>query len=217
VVDFGQAESIGMGRRIRLTPEQVQQGFDRLIVLGVKTSARNAPLSPADSAARLQTLLDTHHYTTGVRLVSPGTPTNTTEEVASGYNSQDPGYLISYLVERGLDLTANQDDGPGGVASDGVRAARALGIDPAVFAHVRNADGHHGRDAWYMNHVLWPATVGYFLRHIWTHPPSDDELDALRPYFINYVRAAGPLPTLAIGNQPYGLLPVTALEPGRNR
>ena len=41
---------------------------------------------------------------------------------------------------------------------------------------------------------------------------SGADLAAWKRYFIEQVRADGPLPTLRVGNQPYGLLPVTALS-----
>ena len=43
--------------------------------------------------------------------------------------------------------------------------------------------------------------------------PSD--LTALREWFVDFVRADGPLPTLRVGRHPYGLLPVAAFERAR--
>lgn len=37
-------------------------------------------------------------------------------------------------------------------------------------------------------------------------------LDAYRRHFIRYVRGRGPLPTLRVGDQPYGVLPATAID-----
>ncbi|MDR4473126.1 MAG: hypothetical protein MRJ92_10955 [Nitrospira sp.] len=38
------------------------------------------------------------------------------------------------------------------------------------------------------------------------------EPDVLRDHFTKYVRARGPLPVLRVDSQPYGLLPVAALD-----
>ncbi|HSJ99499.1 MAG TPA: DUF2934 domain-containing protein, partial [Myxococcota bacterium] len=41
---------------------------------------------------------------------------------------------------------------------------------------------------------------------------SDASVRAARDYFVRWVRAGGPLPAMRIANQPYGLLPVMALD-----
>ncbi len=43
-------------------------------------------------------------------------------------------------------------------------------------------------------------------------PLTDDDVAWVRSYFIDFVRANGPLPTMRIGRQPYGVLPVTSLN-----
>ncbi len=63
-----------------------------------------------------------------------------------------------------------------------------------------------------MNTALWPATWGYFLKHMMDGVLTDVDIERGRRHFIDYVRARGPLPALRVGNQPYGLLPVTSLE-----
>src|SRR5947207_14474979 len=70
-----------------------------------------------------------------------------------------------------------------------------------------------------MNAALWPATWGYFLSRMMLGAFAfDDVLDAnglgskSREHFITHVRARGPLPTLRIGRQPYGVLPAISLD-----
>ncbi|HJU55876.1 MAG TPA: hypothetical protein VJ715_14930, partial [Pyrinomonadaceae bacterium] len=41
---------------------------------------------------------------------------------------------------------------------------------------------------------------------------TPDDAAWTRRHFIDYVRAAGPLPALRVGRQPYGILPVTSLD-----
>jgi hypothetical protein len=66
-----------------------------------------------------------------------------------------------------------------------------------------------------MNRALWPATWGYYLEQMMHGIFPDGDIDADlawgREHFVNHVRAGGPLPSLRIGKQPYGLLPVTSL------
>ena len=63
-----------------------------------------------------------------------------------------------------------------------------------------------------MHTALWPATLGYFLDQRLFGLLNFDELERVRRHFVDFVRATGPLPTLRIGRQPYGVLPVTALD-----
>lgn len=197
ITDFDQAIQAGMGFRIDLTPEQ-QRGFKRLLVIGLKTT-----LSATDSAARLGYLLQAHHYTDGVELLALNTPTNNTEEVASGFSAKT-AYDALFSLELGPALC------PSSPAADGDRLARALGIDPAMFAHIRGANGTQDEQARAMNTVMWPATWGYYLSQIVTGsvPTPDVLLPAARDHFAENVRARGHFPTVRIGQQPYGILPV---------
>ena len=63
-----------------------------------------------------------------------------------------------------------------------------------------------------MHTALWPATGGYFLEQMMAPAFTLDEARQARRYFIDYVRARGPLPALRIGTQPYGVLPATSLD-----
>ena len=53
LIDFDRAVAVGMGIRVPLTPQEAAEGFDRIIVLGVRLSHR----SPRRSAALLARLL----------------------------------------------------------------------------------------------------------------------------------------------------------------
>jgi len=203
LVDFNEAVKVGMGIRIRLKSANATQGFDRLVVLGVKAS-----LNPTASAQRLSELFDAHHYTRGASFVPLGTPTNNTSDAPSGYR-RERTHEQSYAVERGASLFEPAD------GSNGALAAQALGIEPAVFAHLEHAGDEEQEGCRHMNTALWSATWGYFLEQMLAEDAetfSDEGLQHGRRHFIEYVRARGPLPPLRIGNQPYGLLPVTSLD-----
>jgi hypothetical protein len=198
--DFDQAVTLGLGVRMPLTPAQAGSGFARILVLGVKSR-----LDPATAARRLGAALDAHHYTDGIALLPIGTPTNNSDRVKSGYDSSDPAHAASFAIERGQPMTPSADG-----RGDGDRLARALGIDPAHFAHVRGADGRHSDAPAAMNTVLWPATWEYYLTNLVTGAMADPAatIPAARAFFLAWVRARGPWPTLRVGRQPYGLIPV---------
>jgi hypothetical protein len=198
LVDFAAAERVGMGIRIRLEPDT--RAFERLLVLGLKAS-----LDADRSRARLEELLDAHHYTDGLTLLPAGAPTNNTAEGGAAAFRDDALAERSYAVERGAPLVVAGD------GSDGDRLARALGVDPSVLAHVANADRPGSADAAAAKAALWPAVWGYYLAHLYDGlEPAEEE--AARRWFIRWVRADGPLAVLTLGSMPYGVLPVTALD-----
>jgi hypothetical protein len=198
MLDFEAAVAEGMGLRVALTGDLAQNGFDRLLVVGV-----NATLDAPASATRLTALFDAQHYTHDLAFVPQNTPTNNTAEAASGYASGEPGVERDYEVERGNPLVQAGD------RSDGDAAATALGISSEVFAHVRNANGTEQRCSQAMNRALWPVLDGPLLRQL-----TSVQVPAafLREHWVEHVRARGPLASMRVGNQPYGLLPVTSLN-----
>jgi hypothetical protein len=202
MVDFERAAQDGMGIRVPNAPE----ALDLLVVLGVK-----ATLDAEASQRELHTLLEAHRYTWGLDFVPQGTPTNNSAAAPSGYAARDLGYETSFaLLSAGALYSA-------GDGSDGDVAARALGLassagEPLVLARVPHANGRDQTGAAEINTALWPATWGYFLRQMMADLFVEHDLETWREFFIQYVRARGPLPALRVGNQPYGLLPVTSLD-----
>ncbi len=90
--------------------------------------------------------------------------------------------------------------------------AELLGLDPGVLTGMPNADGTDQRDARAANAALWPATWGYFLQTA-LHPLlGPDAVAQTRDFFLKYVSGRGPLPTVKIGRQPYGIMPTTAFS-----
>ena len=209
MVDYAEAEKVGMGVRVRLTKDQAQ-GFDILLVLGTKA----APDVP-DQTQELVNLLDAHHYADGLAFVLQGTPSNNTPDAPSGFSSSDPGQDDSYLIERGGPAFKTGD----GSNADALTTAFGLHNGSALtLANIANANAEEQVDARHMNCALWGATWGYFLAHMMgvsyfqMTPLTPDDFTWGRRHFIDYVRAAGPLPAVRVGKQPYGILPVTSLD-----
>jgi len=211
MVDFDAAERVGMGIRATLPKEAA--GLDFVLVMGI----RDAPGGTTDFASRLAELFNAHHYTGGLSFVPQGTPSNNTPDAPSGFSSTDPGHEASYLAEH---------TGPAFQPGDGSNAdvlTTALGLANAgqVFANLPNATSREQLDARHMNTALWQATLGYFLSQMvgdtGESPLTDDDVAWARSHFIDYVRASGPLPTVRVGKQPYGVLPVTSLDAWKPR
>lgn len=194
MIDFATAESVGMGIRVALTEEQAQAGFERVVVLGVKAS-----LDAPSTAARLADLFDAHHYTGGLAFIEQNIPTNNTAGSLSGYRSgRDADMTLA--VERKGSLAQT--------GSDGQLTAHALGMTPSLFAHVRGADGTEQRHAEAINAALLSACDSALLRQL----SASVNTELLREHFVNFVRARGPFPALRVDTQPYGILPVAALD-----
>ena len=82
---------------------------------------------------------------------------------------------------------------PASGAAPGV-AQEPNGFEPAIAAAMQTA--------------LWQVTVGPALEDFLTLPAA--RADVVRNYFREHVRAAGPVPAMRVGRQPYGVLPVAS-------
>jgi hypothetical protein len=194
LADFDAALAVGMGIRVPVADEA--QGFDRLVVLGVRAAD-----DPQAGALRVEQLLDAQRYTGGLGFLSAGAATNNTDADHSAWTRR-PDAAEAFDADRRRDVAPT--------ANAGVVAA-AFGIALEALSGCAGAADGDARDAKAMQVALWPATVGYFMETL-IHPAvGDATVEAVRELFIDAVRGLGPLPALRVGGQPYGLLPVMAL------
>lgn len=195
LVDPAVAENAGL--LIRLPLPAGTNRVDRLIVLGVLGSA-----DAATSAARLVNLFVGHHHSNGLSLLPIGTASNNTEAERSGFSSPDDP-AVSFGVERRTPAPAE--------GTDGALLAHALGIPAATFRGIEHAGDAEQAAAAQMNALIWPASIGYWLETLAQPGVSDAFIDQLRSHVVQMVRGRGPLPPIRVGQQPYGVLPVTSL------
>jgi len=204
MVDFDDAEKHGMALRLKVPTAVAQQGIDALVVFGVSS------LDPAAGSDAVAALLDAHHYTDGLGFLGVGTPTNNSVDAPSGWSSQDPLHARSFATEcRAPQLPAS---------SNADVLGRAFGFDAAATqATLRtlwDAALMEQLDAQQMATALWPATWGYYLLNLIGLQGTGLTLETIawaREHFTAHVRPFGPLPTLRVGRQPYGVLPVTPM------
>jgi hypothetical protein len=196
LVDFDEAERVGMAVRVGLSADDARLGFDTVIAVGLRRAA-----SPQAAADELHRLLDGHRFTGGLAVLAPGVATNNSPSEASGFAPRTSDPATDYPLDRPLLV-----DGATGWA-----LAIALGVDAAAWEPVDGASGQDEAEARALQILLWPATAGYLLDHLLNvFPPAT--VEAARRHFVDHVRAMGPLPTVRIGRQPYGLLPATTLD-----
>lgn len=203
LIDFNEAVEKGMGFKIRISEKQAKEGFDRIIVLGLRLS------SDEDESKALLEDLFAHHYRSSTELsfVPQGTPTNNTEQNASGYSSREDSDDSFNIQNSSLGFEENW-----ALKKDGQVLADALGIDPNVFNAVPFSFMTDQCESRAMNTALWPGTMGYFLESLMQPIVSEIDVSNTRNFFTNFVSGRGMLPAIRIGEQPYGILPTTAFS-----
>lgn len=202
-IDFFEARKAGMAVELELN-DGVDH-LDELIVVGV----RDDPAT--EGAARLRDLLRAHAFGTGVAALRPGTATNNTPTVKSGWSSRP------LLPQPGDDPAAGER--PGADALE-----RALGLADAAFLRgLPGMDDAEPAAVEGLTLLTWAALAGGFTDAARTHvdvagggrPSRHDPARpwrSIRDHAIEHVRSRGPLPSIRIGNQPYGILPASSLS-----
>ena len=205
MIDFKAAEEAGMAVRIPLSVDQAVLGFERLVVAGIRST------NSAAAAQLLVNLLEAQRYSNGVALLPQNTPTNNTEASPSGFRTTERDADATFSVELGADVLGTNAAAAG--RSPRRTLARVGARDPGHLVRTRAIrDGTGQRDARRVNKQLWPQDTSW-LRRLLVSGNAAGFLDFVSQHFVRYVVARGPLPALRVGNQPYGLLPVTALNP----
>jgi len=153
--------------------------------------------------------VEDHLHTTGFGFLPIGTPTNNTATDSTPWTAR-----------AGADAPAPVALDPSTLHPQATAriGTVALGLDPTLLAGVPNASGRDQIDAEAIQTLLWSATGGYLIEHLWRDDPNSTRdnfsaatRDFVREHFTRRVRARGPLATLRVGSQPYGLLPTTSM------
>lgn len=206
MTDFEKAIDAGMGMKIDLTTDQASKGFDRLLVLGLRLSS-----DEEESSELLEGLLTNHYYTKhGFSLLKQGTPTNNTEQEASGFSWQDDADLAYDILFKKKEAYTTTDDFF--KKKDGQWLAEYLGIDQDLFKKIPNGGGSDQGEARAMNMALWPATMGYFMDEMMDPLFTEKDIASTRFFFSYFMSGRGPVPAIRVGKQPYGILPATAFS-----
>ena len=195
------------GVLIEIDHPSLGQGVERLVVLGVDWTQ-----VPEKAAASLGALLEAQRFSGHLGFVHQGTPTNNTSETRAGFTTDEAAEAVALDP---FTTPAAADEW-----SAGARLAAALGLEDDTFSGLPGADGREHAWASALVDALWRGTAGYYISDILDPLAKDDaQVDAdLREFVRRNVFACGPLPTLRVAAQPYGVLPVVSsrlYEPGR--
>ncbi len=99
--------------------------------------------------------------------------------------------------------------------------AHAIGAPPASLATLDEPDRPEQDWAQAFNAALWPVTWAPLLDRIMKPTLQGSAMpvwarEAMKEHAIRHVRGRGPLPTIRIAKQPYGILPVSNFATGLN-
>lgn len=200
-------EAARVGMMVRIDLDAVDS-FTELVVFGIR---------PGDGREDIEALLEAHRYTHGLDLIPQGTPTNATETAASAWHPArpDPGALRSTELEPvpsgARPEVAAEGDLFRMLGSDALSVALGLGRDNALDRGDHAAIGElcHAES---MNRALWPATLDHYFTAVLGGVIDSAGRSWLRDWASTFVRGGGPLPTLLIGSQPYGVIPASSIK-----
>ncbi len=204
MIDFEKAIAAGMGLKINISAIQARDGFDGMLVLGLRLSE-----DQDEGRASLENLFRDHYYSKhGLGIVKQGTPSNNTEFETSGYTAVDEADQSYDVMFKATYI--NDSDYLN--KKDGQWLAEYLGIDKNFFKKVVNGASADQGEARAMNMAMLPATIVYYMEEMMTSAFSEEDIENTRLFFYNYVSGRGPIPAIRIGKQPYGILPATAFS-----
>ena len=190
-VSWEAAKAVGLGGEWLLPVGMTPQNIDALYVVGIGDETPGAHFEAQVDAGELGVL----------RL---GAPTNTVRGAAAA----DLGQSLTdwrKVARARLGQRLDPQQLPAMDAGRGLQqhlAGATLPFFPGADLADETAESHR------MVQALWPALWGHWLRDLWQMGD-----DAFRAGFwaLEHLYPEGPLMPLRIGDQPYGLLPVTAL------
>lgn len=203
IANFDKAIQVGMGMRVILPQPFVSQGFDRLMVLGIRVSS-----SPADQKVLLEELIENHRYSPeGMSFLAQGTPTNHTAELKAGFSNDDVEGEATFdnETEPPIQPTDNELE-----KTDGERFSAAWDVNLESVQGLANAKRKDVSQAKITNIALWPATLGFYLEELLEDQPA--VIGSIRKFFSEHVVARGSLPAIRVGKQPYGILVTSAFR-----
>src|SRR2546430_9672037 len=203
MVDFDAALRVGQAI---VLPLPDRDPIDLITVTGVRGTER-----PADDAAALAALLTAHRFHTGLDLLPAGLPANNPGDARSGHGSADPTGAADLAAVTAGPRVASGD------GSDAAQLAGALGIDVGPLSELAGSTRRGVSDQADLAALLWPGTWGYYVTQLLRLNDADAGTEAWRRWMVDTVRPGGPLPPIRVGDQPYGVLPVTALDRWRPR
>ncbi|WP_405475278.1 hypothetical protein [Streptomyces sp. NBC_00009] len=207
LTDFSAAHDNGLALTVPLD----RPGYDpdlRPLLSRVVTFGVSASMDPQISADRLARLLTGRARDGEAAYVLQDTPTN---NIPDPHHPRNDPPDVDALLHAAAPAPSAPDPW-----ANATCLASALGIPQEAGAALPGGTEPEQADARALQLALWSATGDFFLDQLLESDSHTDEtgidLEWLRLHHADAVRARGPLPTLRLGKQPYGLLPVTVMR-----
>ena len=201
MVDYKAAERCGMAVTVPITEQFKSIRFKSIYVYGVKSSD--------NTEYPLVRLFQSHLYWgDDFSLLKVGTATNQTDR---GVDTLSEDELIEQkyrmeILDEGLNVPKQSD----------ARALSALfdmEYETSPFARAFNADNTELYNAKKANEALWNYFFPKMVDTIHEVPAEDPHLlDHMRTFFLNYVNPRGIAPAFRIDDQPYFIVPTSAMD-----
>lgn len=195
LVDFEQAEAVGMALRIEVTALKGKT-LDRLIVYGLRAAppstsssgtpatkqtgiiAEQPPTSPlSKGASDWVRLLHAHQWSDGLSFIPQGTPTNRPESDKGIPEEVLSRQMLNAILKRPV-MNSNGAlsrllslSGAGSIQGSG--STPGGNIDYSALAAIENANLEESEECRWMNTALWPTTLGHFLEVLFAPPETD--------------------------------------------
>lgn len=217
--------AVRKGMAFRIPYGDRMPNFGALIVAGVKGD------DPIAAAEALDAQFRAHGLTHGFDLVPQGTPTNNSDLGRSGF-AENPTEIDTLFAaedqtrpEEALIRAALLKKEPGLMLKMPAADAASLAFGMTFgnrLDKTTNAELLEGLGGSVMNTLIGPGLANYFTDKVFTHKggfgPLKQHYGKLDAHHLTWVRGAGPLPTIRVGPQPYGILPtVASLKPFAER
>ncbi|HEC66832.1 MAG TPA: hypothetical protein ENI23_16275, partial [bacterium] len=215
VIDFEEAVNKGMAVKVTEDDiENLEEGFSRVIVIGLKLTT-----DWDMNKQYLEQLFENHRYTNGLGFAKQGTPTNNVAGIEESAYSRGDDPDMSWERLNSDNLASENAE------SAGFRLAQTLGLSPSIFDNTENALIVEDLPARHMIEALWSITLGYYMEYMLDKEYNfyegedfnDEKLKkGLKEHFKHFVRGRGPHSALRVGDNTYGILPISSLRSWNN-
>ncbi len=175
----------------------VQAGLATEIDLGSRADDIDVLYAVGTGGGDPAPLFAAHRDSGELAVLALGTATNTVDGEPAADLATDPETWRALVLSGGAG-----DLGTAAVSS-------AITGQPDALAPLPGGGNYHGELNRHMVAALWPAVFGYGLKNLWS---VGERAFTVGEWALDNLLPEGPIPPLRIGEQPYGVLPVTDLH-----
>lgn len=214
--DVNKAIEKGMAVRIPLGSSAFP--IKRLFVLGGQGPGSAPEAAGADA---LQTMFEHHLFSQETSYIAPDMPTNIPAGTSNTGTDDSFNTLQGLLGKTIASGTYGADLAWAFGMKEGSSFTKLPLANQVNLSRVRiegqpaDATASSSMTVQHLHTILWPATWGYFLEQLvptaFTALKHEEVTAWARNHFRFWVRPGGPLPTVRVGKQPYGVVPCTSL------